>query len=85
MTQPFRYQRVTGYDPLSPSWHVTDKSTNTYIGMIKGTAANNFEVKRDQDQNFHSSFGLRREAAHWLKEQSSDPAIFDEDEGAEES
>jgi hypothetical protein len=80
MGRSFRYQRAEGFDPLAPVWHVTCKKTNLYVGVVRRDGPNNYEVRRYQDADFHSSFGSRIEAAKWLKGRLSDRAIFDEDE-----
>ena len=77
---PFRYTRVANFDPLSKTWHVTEKASGNYLGMIRETNPSEFQVKRDQDNSFHSPAGCRREAARWLRDHATDPAIFDEDE-----
>jgi hypothetical protein len=80
MAKPFRYQRAENFDQFLPLWHVTHKATESYIGDIKGAAANNYEVRRPQDKHFNLEFGSKREAARWLKEKLPSKAIFDEDE-----
>ncbi len=84
MPKPFRYQRVASFDHLRPIWYVSRERDGAYLGMISGEAANNFTVRRPQDNSFHSPCGSRREAARWLRDQSTDPAVFDEDEEDED-
>lgn len=80
MAKAFRYQRFENFDPLSKQWYVSHRNSGAYVGMIREEAVNNYAVRRPQDQSFHRTLGSRIEAARWLKEQQTDPAIFDEDD-----
>jgi hypothetical protein len=76
----FRYQRTDDFDTLSPSWLVTHRKSETYVGLVRQVGPNDYQVRRQQDADFNLNFGSRIEASRWLKEHLSDRAIFDEDD-----
>lgn len=83
MAKAFSYQRAEDFDPLEPVWHAIHKLSGKYVGAIKRIGPHRYKVQRPEDNTFYQEFGLRIEAARWLKEHLGDRAIFDEDDADE--
>jgi hypothetical protein len=72
----FHYTKAENFDLLLPAWSVILTETRQPLGLIRREGPGNYEVRRPQDDGFHTPRGSRFEAACWLRDFLNDPADF---------